>query len=147
MPFFWSEKDMDHGDKLELLIGAISAAPRFVSPSRRPTVEYTDHGVMAIDTASRSSAPASKRQGSVIPALSFVQIERRPVMAQYKTIPLGGQFGGFTPYGNLTTLRYSSRPRGGVLLNSNAAAALAVGMSWRSSSRCPPASSPKTCNW
>ena len=36
MPFFWSE-DMDHGDKLELLIGAILGCSRFVSPSRRPT--------------------------------------------------------------------------------------------------------------
>ena len=49
-------------------------------------------------------------------------------MAQYKTIPLGGQFGGVTPYGNLTTLRYQlATNAAGVLLNSNAAAALAVG--------------------
>lgn len=27
-------------------------------------------------------------------------------MATHKVQPLGGQFGGFTPYGNLTTLRY-----------------------------------------
>ncbi|MFG9301271.1 hypothetical protein [Pseudomonas aeruginosa] len=48
-------------------------------------------------------------------------------MAQYKTIPLGGQFGGFTPYGNVTTLRYQlATSAAGVLLNSNAAAALAV---------------------
>ncbi|MFV3090161.1 hypothetical protein ACNJYG_06650 [Pseudomonas sp. GW6] len=48
-------------------------------------------------------------------------------MAGYKTTPLGGQFGGFTPYGNLTTLRYTlATNASGVLLNSNAAAPLAV---------------------
>lgn len=52
MPFFWSEKDMDHGDKLELLIGAIlgSSKIRFGVEATNG-LEYTDHGVVAIDTA------------------------------------------------------------------------------------------------
>lgn len=36
VPFFWSEKEMDHGDKLELLIGAVLGMSR--SASRSTTV-------------------------------------------------------------------------------------------------------------
>jgi hypothetical protein len=31
VPFFWSEKDLDHGDKWELLIGAIRGTSKSVS--------------------------------------------------------------------------------------------------------------------
>ena len=52
MPFFWSEKDMDHGDKLELLIGAILGCSKIrFGVEATNGLEYTDHGVMAIDTA------------------------------------------------------------------------------------------------
>lgn len=48
-------------------------------------------------------------------------------MAKLNVFPLGGQFGGFTPYGNLSTLRYALQTStSGVLVNSNASAALAV---------------------
>lgn len=48
-------------------------------------------------------------------------------MANVKVNAAGGQFGGFTPYGNLTTLRYKLETGAtGVPLDSNAAAALAI---------------------
>lgn len=48
-------------------------------------------------------------------------------MAKYKTIPRGGQFGGVTPYGNLTSLRYTLATNAtGVLIEGNAGAALAI---------------------
>jgi hypothetical protein len=52
VPFFWSEKQLDHGDKIELLIGAI----RGVSKVRFDVdtgngKEFTDYGAIAIDTA------------------------------------------------------------------------------------------------
>ncbi|HEY6612761.1 MAG TPA: hypothetical protein VIZ86_16730 [Pseudomonas sp.] len=48
-------------------------------------------------------------------------------MATVKTQPLGGQFGGFTPYGNLSTLRYLLETNAtGVPKMSNAEAALAI---------------------
>lgn len=48
-------------------------------------------------------------------------------MATVKVQPLGGQFGGFTPYGNLTTLRYLLETNAtGVPKNSNDSAALAI---------------------
>lgn len=48
-------------------------------------------------------------------------------MAKYLTIPQGGQFGGFTPYGNLTSLRYTlATNAAGVLKDSTAGVALAV---------------------
>ena len=41
--------------------------------------------------------------------------------------PMGGQFGGFTPYGNLSTLRYSLETNAsGIVQHSNAVAALAI---------------------
>lgn len=49
-------------------------------------------------------------------------------MATHKVQPLGGQFGGFTPYGNLTTLRYTlETTAAGVPKNTLASAALAIG--------------------
>ena len=52
-PYFWSEKDMDHGDKLEFLIGMIAGMSkmRFLIDHGGADPEYTDYGVMAIDTA------------------------------------------------------------------------------------------------
>lgn len=48
-------------------------------------------------------------------------------MATAKVHPSGGQFGGFTPYGNLTTLRYELRTNAaGVVQNSGLGSALAV---------------------
>lgn len=52
IPFFWSEKELDHGDKVELLIGAI----RGVSKVRFEVdtgmgKEITDYGVTVVDTA------------------------------------------------------------------------------------------------
>lgn len=48
-------------------------------------------------------------------------------MANVLMKPAGGQFGGVTPYGNLTTLRYTlSTNATGVPALSNAAAALAI---------------------
>ncbi|MCK4786543.1 MAG: N4-gp56 family major capsid protein [Desulfobacteraceae bacterium] len=51
-PFFWSEKELDHGDKLEVLIGMIGgkSKTRFLV-DHGPQEEYTDYGVMCIDTA------------------------------------------------------------------------------------------------
>lgn len=51
IPFFWSEKELDHGDKVELLIGAI----RGVSKTRFDVdtgmgQEITDYGVTVVDT-------------------------------------------------------------------------------------------------
>ena len=48
-------------------------------------------------------------------------------MASIKVKPLGGQFGGVTPYGNLTTLRYLLQTTAaGIVAMSNAVAAVAV---------------------
>lgn len=48
-------------------------------------------------------------------------------MANVNVKAQGGQFGGFTPYGNLTTLRYTlTTNAAGVPAFSNAAAALAI---------------------
>ena len=53
MPFFWKEKDFDHGDKMELLIGAIQGISkvRWMVDQGNGTKHFTDHGVVAIDTA------------------------------------------------------------------------------------------------
>lgn len=51
-PFFWSEKDLDHGDKWELLIGAIRGVSKIrfdVNTGDRQ--EFTDYGVTVVDTA------------------------------------------------------------------------------------------------
>ena len=56
-PFFWSEKELDHGDKLELLVGAINGRSkiRFEIDHGAAGKQFTDYGVMAIDTAVRIS--------------------------------------------------------------------------------------------
>lgn len=53
MPFFWKEKDFDHGDKMELLIGAIQGISkvRWNVDQGDGTRHFTDHGVCVIDTA------------------------------------------------------------------------------------------------
>lgn len=53
-PFFWSEKELDHGDKLEVLIGQIAgkSKTRFLI-NHGDEEQYTDFGVVAIDTAVR----------------------------------------------------------------------------------------------
>ena len=52
-PYFWSEKELDHGDKLEVLIGMIAGTSKiqFLIDQGAGAKEYTDFGVMAIDTA------------------------------------------------------------------------------------------------
>lgn len=52
IPFFWSEEPGDHGDKLEMLIGAIWGASkiRFLVDHGEHK-EITDHGVTVLDTA------------------------------------------------------------------------------------------------
>lgn len=51
IPFFWSEKEFDHGDKVELLIGAIRGVSKIrflVNTGERQ--EYTDYGAAVLDT-------------------------------------------------------------------------------------------------
>ena len=54
-PYFWSEKELDHGDKLELLIGMINgkSKTRFIIDHGALGQQYTDYGVMAIDSVVR----------------------------------------------------------------------------------------------
>lgn len=55
-PFFWSEKELDHGDKLEVLIGAINGRSKIRFLIDHGTADqYTDYGVMCIDTAVKLS--------------------------------------------------------------------------------------------
>lgn len=51
-PFFWSEKELDHGDKLEVLIGMMNGMSkiRFLIDHGTQS-QYTDNGVIAIDSA------------------------------------------------------------------------------------------------
>ena len=55
MPFFWSEKELDHGDKVELLIGAIRGVSkiRFDVDTGNGN-EFTDYGITVVDTAVNS---------------------------------------------------------------------------------------------
>lgn len=52
IPFFWSEKELDHDDKVELLLGTIRGVSkiRFAIETGNGT-EFTDYGATAIDTA------------------------------------------------------------------------------------------------
>ena len=52
-PFFWSEKELDHGDKLEVLIGSVGGKSkvRFDVNYGGDIYQPTDNGVIAIDTA------------------------------------------------------------------------------------------------
>src|SRR5690606_14590240 len=52
IPFFWSEKELDHGDKIELLLGAIRGVSKIrFAIEHGDGVQFTDYGVTAIDTA------------------------------------------------------------------------------------------------
>ena len=53
IPFFWSEKELDHGDKVELLIGAIRGVSkiRFEVDTGDTGRQITDYGVTVLDTA------------------------------------------------------------------------------------------------
>ena len=52
VPYFWSEKEMDHGDKLELLVGAINGRSKVrFSIDHGDASQPTDYGVICIDTA------------------------------------------------------------------------------------------------
>ena len=51
-PFFWSEKELDHDDKLEVLIGMISGMSKIRFLLDHGTSEQpTDNGIIAIDSA------------------------------------------------------------------------------------------------
>lgn len=50
-PFFFSEKELDHGDKLELLVGAINGRSKIrFEIDHGDAKQFTDYGVIAIDT-------------------------------------------------------------------------------------------------
>ena len=53
MPFFWKEKTFDHDDKRELLIGVIQGLEklRWNVDQTNGQKHWTDHGVIALDTA------------------------------------------------------------------------------------------------
>lgn len=53
IPFFWSEKLLDHDDKVELLLGTIRGTSkiRFEVDTVDNGIQLTDYGVIAIDTA------------------------------------------------------------------------------------------------
>lgn len=51
VPFFWSEKEMDHGDKIELLIGSIGGVSKIrFTINTGDRNEVTDYGAMVLDT-------------------------------------------------------------------------------------------------
>ena len=51
-PFFWSEKELDHGDKLELLVGTIRGCSKVrFEIDHGDSKQFTDYGVTVIDTA------------------------------------------------------------------------------------------------
>lgn len=56
-PYFWSEKELDHDDKLEVLVGAINGRSkiRFAIDHGDGQKQITDYGVMAIDTVVKLS--------------------------------------------------------------------------------------------
>lgn len=52
IPFFWSEKELDHGDKVELLIGAIRGVSKIrFEVDTGAGKEVTDYGITVVDTA------------------------------------------------------------------------------------------------
>lgn len=55
IPYFWSEKELDHGDKLEVLAGMINGRGkiRFDIDHGADGVQPTDFGVIALDTVVR----------------------------------------------------------------------------------------------
>jgi N4-gp56 family major capsid protein len=51
IPFFWSEKEMDHGDKVELLIGTVRGVSKIrFSVNTGDRNEFTDYGAAVLDT-------------------------------------------------------------------------------------------------
>lgn len=51
IPFFWSEKELDHGDKVELLIGAIRGVSKIrFEVDTGQGKEITDYGATVVDT-------------------------------------------------------------------------------------------------
>lgn len=52
VPYFWSEKELDHGDKVEVLAGKVGGFSkiRFDVDFGVDGVQPTDHGVIAVDT-------------------------------------------------------------------------------------------------
>ena len=58
IPFFWSEKELDHGDKIELLIGAIRGVSKIrFEVNTGSGKEFTDYGVTVVDTAVPTIGP------------------------------------------------------------------------------------------
>ena len=58
IPFFWSEEKGDHGDKMEMLIGAIWGASKIrFAVDHGDHTEFTDHGVTVLDTAVSNMKP------------------------------------------------------------------------------------------
>lgn len=58
IPFFWSEVKGDHGDKMEILIGAILGMSKIrFAVDHGDHKEFTDHGVAVLDTAERIMKP------------------------------------------------------------------------------------------
>jgi len=52
IPFFWSEKELDHGDKVELLLGMIRGVSKIrFEVDHGDGKQITDYGVTIIDTA------------------------------------------------------------------------------------------------
>lgn len=52
VPFFFSEKELDHDDKVEILLGAINGRSKVrFQVDHGDSKQYTDYGVIAIDTA------------------------------------------------------------------------------------------------
>jgi hypothetical protein len=51
LPFFWSEKELDHGDKAELLVGAIRGVSKIrFAIDDGDKQAFTDHGILTLDT-------------------------------------------------------------------------------------------------
>lgn len=58
IPFFWSEEKGDHGDKMEILIGAILGMSKIrFAVDHGDHKEFTDHGVTVLDTAVKIMKP------------------------------------------------------------------------------------------
>ena len=53
VPYFWSEKELDHGDKVEVLVGKIGGYSkiRFDIDYAGDGLQPTDHGIIILDTA------------------------------------------------------------------------------------------------
>lgn len=57
VPYFWSEKELDHDDKLEVLVGAINGRSKIrFDINHGDSTQPTDYGVIAIDTAVKLAA-------------------------------------------------------------------------------------------